>query len=558
MKSLYRLVFSVFIMFMLADVALAQVPQAFHYQAVARDAQGDVIANQSISVQVRLIKGSETGDVVYTETHTTTTSPVGSFTLEIGNGTPAQGNSVDNLDLTNDSYFLGMGIDVSGGNDFVDLGATRLLSVPYAMVASYATETGGAAEFPRNISLDTAVGDTSIIVRATGPTSLTALRSIANTDNSNTGLSGQAISRAGSTSQQTGLIGVAGGEGTGTHLGVLGSAIDNNGTGGRRYGIYGQASSQGLENIGGFGFATGQGTGEVVSEGQEVNGNIGTVNAGLIGFGTGSPNYNIGVRGRAYGNTAQRANVAVQGTADATSPANNVGFDALVFGSPANNYGLRGNIFSAGVENYGVSLSVREGTSNIGLQASVDGTGQNTGLRLYVNRDGASSIGAEIHADTALVLHGYTTSDFGATFSGLQVNGDINYSGSLNNTSDRNLKENIRPLGNALGVVMQLNPASYTFRGNGSWNGLPLSTGTHYGLIAQEVEAVLPDLVRDNVHTYTEPSEEVGPSGGDMTITMEYKSLNYTELIPFLIKAIQEQQTQIEALQAEIERLNRD
>ena len=64
--------------------------------------------------------------------------------------------------------------------------------------------------------------------------------------------------------------------------------------------------------------------------------------------------------------------------------------------------------------------------------------------------------------------------------------------------------------------------------------------------------------MRDNVHTYTEPSEEVGPSGGDMTITMEYKSLNYTELIPFLIKAIQEQQTQIEALQAEIERLNRD
>jgi len=284
---------------------------------------------------------------------------------------------------------------------------------------------------------------------------------------------------------------------------------------------------------------------QAVARDAQGDGNIGTVNAGLVGFGTGSPNYNIGVRGRAYGNTAQRANVAVQGTADATSPANNVGFDALVFGSPANNYGLRGNIFSAGVENYGVALSVREGTSNIGLQASVDGTGQNTGLRLYVNRDGASSIGAEIHADTALVLHGYTTSDFGATFNGLQINGDINYTGSLNNTSDRNLKENIRPLGNALGVVMQLNPASYTFRGNGSWNGLPLSTGTHYGLIAQEVEAVLPDLVRDNVHTYTEPSEEVGPSGGDMTITMEYKSLNYTELIPFLIKAIQEQQTRL-------------
>lgn len=353
-------------------------------------------------------------------------------------------------------------------------------------------------------------------------------------------------------------MGVAGGEGTGTHLGVLGSAIDNNGTGGRRYGIYGQASSQGLENIGGFGFATGQGTGEVVPEGQEVDGNIGTVNAGLIGFGTGSPNFNIGVRGRAYGNTAQRANVAVQATADATSPANNIGLDAFVFGSQANNYGLRGNIFSSGVENYGVSMWVREGASNIGLQASVDGTGHNTGLRLYVNRDGSSSIGAEIHADTALVLHGYTVAYDGASFNGLQVNGDINYTGSLNNTSDRNLKENITPLRNALGVVMQLNPTSYNFRGNGSWNGLPLSTGTHYGLIAQEVETVLPALVRDNVHTYTESSDEVGPSGGESTLTMEYKSLNYTELIPFLIKAIQEQQAQIEALQAEIQRLNEE
>ncbi|MCC5927001.1 MAG: tail fiber domain-containing protein [Bacteroidetes bacterium] len=558
MNSFYRIVFAVIVMLMLADVALAQVPRAFHYQAVARDAQGEIIANQAISVQVRLIKGSETGDVVYTETHATTTSPVGSFTLEIGNGIAAQGNSVDSIDLTNDSYFLGMGIDVTGGNDFVDLGATRLLSVPYAIAAAYAMESGGAAEFPRNISLDTAVGDTSIIVRATGPTSLTAFRSIANTDNRNTGLSGQAISRSGSTSQQTGLVGVARGEGTGKHLGVLGSAIDNNGTGGRRYGIYGQASSQGLENIGGFGFATGQGTGEVVPEGQEVNGNVGTVNAGIIGWGTGSPNYNIGVRGRAYGNTAQRVNVGVQATADATSPANNVGFDAFVFGSPANNFGLRGNVFSAGVENYGVSVSVREGSRNVGLQAGVDGSGHNTGLRLFVDRNGTSSIGAEIHADTALVLYGYTTSDFGATFSGLQINGDINYSGSLNNTSDRNLKENIRPIGDALGVVMQLNPTSYTFRGNGSWYGLPLSTGTHYGLIAQEVEAILPALVRDNVHTYTEPSEEVGPSGGELTMTMEYKSLNYTELIPFLIKAIQEQQVQIEALQAEIERLNRE
>jgi hypothetical protein len=105
---------------------------------------------------------------------------------------------------------------------------------------------------------------------------------------------------------------------------------------------------------------------------------------------------------------------------------------------------------------------------------------------------------------------------------------------------------------------MSLNPTSYNFKGDGRYNGLNLSTGKHYGLIAQEVERVLPDLVRNNLHTY-EVAEEVsegGPTTELQTTTqeMEYKSLNYTELIPFLIKAVQEQQHEIEKLKKELEK----
>ena len=141
----------------------------------------------------------------------------------------------------------------------------------------------------------------------------------------------------------------------------------------------------------------------------------------------------------------------------------------------------------------------------------------------------------------------------------LHVNGDITYTGSSGQTSDRRLKENIQPLQNGLGTIMKLNPTTYNFRGNGEYNGLKLSTGLHYGLIAQEVEEVLPSLVKNNVHTYSEvTSTGSGPtmhSETEVTKTMEYKTLNYTELVPVLVKAVQEQQKEIEQLLEEIEQL---
>ncbi len=66
----------------------AQPPQAFKYQAVARDNAGNVLANQNVSFQISILQeeSSTSTIVVYTETHDKTTNEFGLVNLEIGNG----------------------------------------------------------------------------------------------------------------------------------------------------------------------------------------------------------------------------------------------------------------------------------------------------------------------------------------------------------------------------------------------------------------------------------------------------------------------------------------
>ena len=86
--------------------------------------------------------------------------------------------------------------------------------------------------------------------------------------------------------------------------------------------------------------------------------------------------------------------------------------------------------------------------------------------------------------------------------------------------SDRRLKENISPLTDSLSVISQLNPVQFDYI-NGGKNQL--------GFIAQDVQKILPNLVE------TRPDGMLG--------------LRTDELLPVAIRAIQQQQTEIEALQ---------
>jgi hypothetical protein len=79
-----------------------------------------------------------------------------------------------------------------------------------------------------------------------------------------------------------------------------------------------------------------------------------------------------------------------------------------------------------------------------------------------------------------------------------------------------------------------------------------LPSGNHYGLIAQELEKVFPELVIDAVHPSAK--ENRGERGEE---EIHYKGVKYMELVPILIQAVKEQQEMINQLTKRIEDLER-
>ena len=125
----------------LASQLLAQsvVPQRLNYQAIARNVSGQPLANQNISVRFSITSGSPDGATDYRETHAVATNAFGLFTLQIGAGTPAQGNMAA-IDWSNASKWLRVEIDPAGGTAYQLLGASEFVSVPYALEALRTTE----------------------------------------------------------------------------------------------------------------------------------------------------------------------------------------------------------------------------------------------------------------------------------------------------------------------------------------------------------------------------------------------------------------------------------
>ena len=113
--------------------------------------------------------------------------------------------------------------------------------------------------------------------------------------------------------------------------------------------------------------------------------------------------------------------------------------------------------------------------------------------------------------------------------------GAINTSGNTTNytsISDYRLKENVKPLENALAKVVQLNPVSYTFKNNAQ---------TSQGFIAHELQAIVPECV-------TGEKDAVDAEGNPA-----YQGIDTSFLVATLTAAIQEQQALITSLTARLE-----
>jgi hypothetical protein len=121
-------------------ILLAQAPQGINYQAVVRDPAGNPVANQDISIRVTIYDGSPFGSIAYQETDTIHANQFGLITVVVGGGSIKQG-SFGGINWASGSKFVQMETDLTGGVNYVDMGTTQLLSVPYAMYA----ETAGSS-----------------------------------------------------------------------------------------------------------------------------------------------------------------------------------------------------------------------------------------------------------------------------------------------------------------------------------------------------------------------------------------------------------------------------
>jgi uncharacterized protein (TIGR02145 family) len=116
---------------------MAQSPDRLSYQAIVRNASGNVVANQSVGMRITILKGSATGASVYVETQTRNTNASGLITLEIGGGIPVTG-SFALVNWGQGPYFIKTETDVTGGTNYQLTGTTQLLSVPYSLYAQSA------------------------------------------------------------------------------------------------------------------------------------------------------------------------------------------------------------------------------------------------------------------------------------------------------------------------------------------------------------------------------------------------------------------------------------
>jgi hypothetical protein len=122
-----------FILF--SSILFAQVPQGISYQAIATNTNGTPVVSGNISISLSVLDNSASGTVVYTETQTKTTNTQGLFNLVIGQGTATFGTFAA-VNWGSNSKFLRVEMDNAGGSNYVLVGTTQLLSVPYAMVAA--------------------------------------------------------------------------------------------------------------------------------------------------------------------------------------------------------------------------------------------------------------------------------------------------------------------------------------------------------------------------------------------------------------------------------------
>lgn len=119
-------------------------------------------------------------------------------------------------------------------------------------------------------------------------------------------------------------------------------------------------------------------------------------------------------------------------------------------------------------------------------------------------------------------------------------------SAQTSSVTNSDLKQNTQPLTNSLSYIEQLQPVSFEYDKNQAAK-LKLPSGQQYGFIAEDVQKVLPAIVKSQ--------KKMVPAGKNAFKTTEIKDVEMESLIALLVASVKEQQAEIERLKADLQSL---
>lgn len=265
----------------------------------------------------------------------------------------------------------------------------------------------------------------------------------------------------------------------------------------------GNINISGFNNDSGFTTNVGDITGVTAGNGLTGGGSSGSVTLN-VGAGTG-----ISVQADTVTNTGV---LSVNGVTGAVTAANLLTAIKTVDGSGS---GLDADLLD-GITSGGFARYSSGGTLSNALADAA----------WVANYAASSNVDHVWHDDAGNAWNFCSDTTFKATGNSGLVCGSITASGDITSNSDERLKDNIEIIGNAIDRVSQIRGVSYTLKDAGT---------RHSGVIAQEVEKVLPEVVHEN-------QEGI-------------KSVAYGNMVGLLIEAIKEQQASIEKLEARVAEL---
>lgn len=208
-----------------------------------------------------------------------------------------------------------------------------------------------------------------------------------------------------------------------------------------------------------------------------------------------------------------------------------------------------GSFFTSGTLSASTtSLSGNLTTTSTSISA---GNGE-AGLKLFRLKNATKDI--SLYLDATNGTAGFVDNNLPASLAGPVVrwitdnSGNFTIAGNYSSgASDQRLKTNIKNIPDALNKVNTINGVTFNFNNTASSNGLNLP-GDHVGVIAQEIERVLPEAVA------LAPFDVAHVDGGKVSKSgQNYKTVQYERIVPLLIEAIKELSAKVDELEKRIQ-----